>query len=159
MNTSLTDFIDLRKKYLENNWVLNCDIAFIPSNIDSISTEDYYYENSVKTLKTLFRNSHIPFEFIDSDKIGYRQLNAFEWIGPIIFFGYSVFTENPTLISISCGVISNYLTDFFRGISGKKNIKLDIVVETEKGKTYKKIHFEGTPESLKDLPEIIKAIK
>lgn len=157
MNTTITDYIDVRSKLIDNGWSLQDDFALIPSNLSSDS--EYYYENSAKTVKTLFRNNNIEFSSIEDSKIGYRQLNAFEWIGPTLFIGFTVWSQNPNLISISCGIISNYLTDFFKGIAGKKSVKMEIVIEVEKNKKYKKISFEGPPESLKDLPEIIKSAK
>ncbi len=55
------------------------------------------------------------------------------------------------------GVISNYATDFFKGMSGENQVQIDIVVERTKSKVCKKVTYKGPPEGLKDLPEVIRA--
>ena len=158
MKTLISDYINVREKYQVENWDLKEDIAFIPSNLE-LETKNYFYANSVKSLKTVFRNNDLNFDVVDNKEIGYQQLNSFEWIGPTLFFGASMLSDNQHLISISLSVIASYLTDFFRGISGDKKVKLDIVVEKEENKTYKKIQFEGSVDSLKDLADVIKAVE
>lgn len=158
MKTLISDYINVRDKYQVEKWDLKEDIAFIPSNLE-FETNEYFYANSVKSLKTVFRNNDLNFDVIDSKEIAYQQLNSFEWIGPTLFFGVSMLSDNQHLISISLSVIASYLTDFFRGTSGDNKVKLDIVVEKEKNKIYKKIQFEGSVDSLKDLPRVIKAFK
>ena len=60
--------------------------------------------------------------------------NAFEWIVPTIFISSFLLSQNPHSISVVLGVISNYLTDWLKGIPSNKEVKLDIIEETRTGK-------------------------
>lgn len=68
-------------------------------------------------------------------------------------------SENSTLLSVGINVLSNYVTDYFKGTFGSQNVKLEIIVETKPKKVYKSINYEGNLDGLKDLPKIIKSLK
>ena len=75
---------------------------------------------------------------------------------PALFVGYSLWSQNPTALNLALNVAANYITDFFKGIGGAKKVKLEIIVEKTKGKEFRKLSFEGSPEQLPaNLPEII----
>lgn len=79
-------------------------------------------------------------------------------VGPTILITSSVIIQNPHLITITLNVISNYLTDFFKGVpNNQTNAKLSIVVKNKSG-DYKKIKYNGHKDELKELPKIIKAV-
>jgi len=61
-------------------------------------------------------------------------------------------------VSIALNVIGNYLTEFFRGIPGKKRVRLNIVVEKKRDRTCKKISYDGDVQGLNSLADIIKEI-
>ena len=89
----------------------------------------------------------------------YRTRKSADIYLPAMFFGLSQITENPTIVSVSLNVLSNYIYDICKGTSGKKTAHVDLYLETkEKGKV-KKISYNGSVEGLKELPEIIKAMK
>lgn len=161
MTTNISDYIQVSEKLNE----LGCDypesIALLPMNFDSAtSTENFRQLSEASTVKTLFRNNHISYNEIRkaNEKTAYIQNNAFEWIAPILFVSASLLSQNPESISISLGVIANYLTDFFKGFSGEKKIKLDIVVEKTKSKYCKKISYEGDIEGVRELFDIVKEV-
>jgi len=92
------------------------------------------------------------------EKIPCKGELAFDWIGPIIYVPYSLLSQNPYLITVALNVISNYLTDWFRGIPyNRRKVKLSIVVETRYG-DYKEVKYEGPPDGLDKLPEILKGV-
>ena len=158
METTITDYINVQDKLKELDLNNIETITLLPFNFDTVSKkEDLIYDNSVKTIRTLLRNSELPDQRIEKKRetIGYRQLNHFEWLAPTFFVSYSVLTQNPHLIS----VLANYLTDFFKGMSSQKKVKIEIVVEKEKGKTYKKVTYEGDGKGLTELSEIVKNVK
>jgi hypothetical protein len=53
-------------------------------------------------------------------------------------------------------VISNYLTDFFKGRIKNSKVKFDLVVEKDPSGMCRKIHYEGDVEGLAKIPEIMK---
>lgn len=162
METTITEYINVTDKLKELDLNNIETITLLPFNFDTVAKkEDLIYDNSVKTIRTLLRNAELPDEIIEKsgETIGYRQLNHFEWLAPTFFVTYSVLTQNPNMVSVALSVVANYLTDFFKGMSGDKKVKIDIIVEKEKGKTYKKITYEGDGKGLDELAEIVKNIK
>ena len=78
-------------------------------------------------------------------------------------WGYNIISalflsQNPNAISVAIGVISNYLTDWFKGTVGDKRVRLDIVVEIE-GSKYKRVHYDGNVEGLRELPKILREVR
>lgn len=162
METTITDYINVTDKLKELDLNNIETITLLPYNFDTVARkEDLIYDNSVKTIRTLLRIAELPDERIEKpgETIGYRQLNHFEWLAPTFFISYSILTGNPDLISLSLSIVGNYLTDFFKGMSGDKKVKIEIVVEKEQGKTYKKVTYEGDSKGLSELAEIVKNLK
>lgn len=162
METTITDYINVPEKLLALELNSIETITLLPFNFESaVKKDDLVYDNSVKTIRTLFRNENIPDERIEKtgELIGYRQLNHLEWLAPTFFFTSSLLTQNPMMVSLALSVIGNYLTDFFKGMTGDKKVKIEIIVEKEKGKTYKKITYEGDGKNLNELSEIVKNLK
>jgi len=55
-------------------------------------------------------------------------------------------------------VLSNYITDFFKGVPGQKTVKLDIVVERNGDMSCKKISYEGDVNGLILFVDVIRQI-
>lgn len=158
MSEEVSNYINVTERAA----VLGCNIptriALLPRNFeDAGSREDLLHESSAPTVRILLRQAGIsetPLE-LEGEKFPERSEKDFErWIAPIIFVSGAFLTQNPHAIALALGVISNYLTDFFKGIPSGKRVTLDVVVETSL-KKYKKVHYEGPPEGLRELPSII----
>lgn len=144
---------------------LDCDvpesIAILPRNFENANSKDELsHESTTSTIRILWRQNHIietPIEK-QGEKIPFIIEESFGWVGPVIFVASAFLTQNPHLINIALGVISNYLTDWFKGIRDQdRNTSLDIVIETKSG-SYKRVHYEGPPEGLEKLPEVIRSV-
>jgi hypothetical protein len=124
------------------------------------SKGELVHEGSVPTIRVLWRQAGIAETKIEEpgERLSCAQEKAFEWIGPIIFVSASLLSQNPHVISVALGVVSNYLTDWFKGIPGSKKVRLDVVVEQTEGQTYKRIHYEGDPEGLNELARIVREV-
>src|SRR5262249_23546494 len=96
----------------------------------------------------------------DRDQIPYLQENDINWAGPILLFTVAALSENPHLVSVALGVVSNYVTAIFKGSAEPVRAKLSVVIETATTKTTtkttKRYDFDGPPE---DIPSIISLIK
>jgi hypothetical protein len=90
-----------------------------------------------------------------SDRFPEVHEKSLVFLGPIIFCSAALLSQNPAIVSLALGVISNYLTEFFRGLPGDHTVRLDIVTEEGEGDNhrYKRYHFEGPTDS---LPEFTK---
>lgn len=136
-------------------------ICIVPRNFfEATSRENLLHESSAATVRILFRQEAIAEDTLErpSERFLCAQENAFEWLGPTICFTALSISQNPMIIAVSLNVIGNYLTDWFRGIAGEKKVKLDIIVEKQAGRSYKRIHYEGTPDGLKELGEIAREV-
>lgn len=157
----IRDYLDVKKKAQEIGCNVPETLAIIPRNFENARTkEDLVHESSALTVRKLWQQNNIietPLE-----KPGERFLlvaeHGLEWIGPTIFVAAMLLSQNPSLVTIALNVISNYLTDWFRGVvKERQKVKINFIVETKNGDC-KKLEYEGELEGLKSLPEVIKAV-
>jgi hypothetical protein len=137
------------------------DITFLPRGfLDAQSKKDLLNEATVSTLRKLFRKKELIESRLDNDteKIPYIHENANDWIAPVVFYSFSTLSQNLDVIAISCEVISDYVTNYFKGIKKNPTVKLEIVLETTKSKKTKKVSYEGEVEGLRDLPATVKEV-
>lgn len=157
----LKDFVDVNRKAEDLGCNLPTSIAVLPRNFeDAKSKDELVHEDTTSTIRSLWRQNGINETPLEKEAEHIPEIieESFQWIGPIILFTSAVITQNPSLVDISLSVIANYLTDFFKGIAkGEEKASLDIVVQKKNG-SCKKIHYEGTPKGLKDLPEIVRRV-
>jgi len=158
MTITVGDYIDVKKRATE----LGCRVpdgwAVLPRNFsEATSFEELVHESNAATVRTLLRRSEYSESPIEPDgkRLPQVQENAFTWIGPIIFIAAAEISRNPEIVSVACGLISNYLTDFFKGKPGDHLVKLDIVVEQTRTKRTVKLHYEGPLDGLTQIPQAI----
>jgi hypothetical protein len=156
--------IDETDKTIE--WFANHDfqipdgLSFLPENFDTATnTEDFIFTDTLSEVRKIFKASEIPFELLNVKKPKLRTRKNADWLGPTLFISFSLLFQNSALVSITLNVLSNYLTDFFKGTIGKKNVKFEIVVETKKNVETKRITYEGSIEGIAELYPIIDSFK
>jgi len=126
---------------------------------DAKSKDDLFHESSSFDLIKLFKIEGAEVEitnFVDS-KIPEIQENDFTLLLPCLAVTSMVMSENPAAVSVSLSIIANYATTFFKGITGKKTVRFDLVVESSKKKKTTKINYEGDPNGIEDLAKVIRA--
>lgn len=157
----VSDYIDVKKRAQDIGCNLPTSIALLPRNFEiSMSKEDFIHESTTSTVRILWRQNDIietPIEQPE-EKFLFAVECAFEWIGPNIFVPAMLLSQNPHLFTIALNVISNHLTEWFRGIPrDNRKVKLCVIAETKSGH-YKKVEYEGTSDGLNELPEIIREV-
>lgn len=161
MPVQISDYVNVEEQANRLGCNIPTGLALLPHNFaDAKTKEDLVHESSTSTVRVLWDQTKIPETNIEKQGEKFPQVmeEAFEWIGPVIFVGYGLYIQNPRLISTALEVISNYLTVWFKGIPrSQRHVKLDVVVETPK-RTYKRVHYEGSKEGLKELPRIIRQV-
>lgn len=153
------NFINQIKKY---NFDIPDGISLIPTNIEMANSKDeLVYFGSAKSLKKLWKSNSIELEKIEKegDYQYYLYQRSAEWIAPTIFLGASLLYENSNTISVALSVVANYVTDLFKGKPPKTTFKMELIIEEEKNKKYKKITFEGEPNNMNDLVKVIRELK
>jgi len=154
MNIEVFDYFDVKKRASELDCNQPTSLALLPENLATArSRQELVYRQSTSTVRELWSRVGIVETDIqrEGDTFQEIQVKGGEWIGPIIFVGAAAISQNASLISIALGVVSNYLTDLFKGNLNQKQMTLDIVVEQTKGKTYKRLHFEGSVRDFKNI--------
>jgi len=158
---SIEEYVDVEEKASQLGCNIPTSLAVLPRNFDSATSKtELIHEGTTATIRKLFAQNNIKETPLENEGEKYPQVveHAFDWVGPTILITSSIILQNPHLITITLNVISNYLTDFFRGIpNNQTNAKLSIVVKNKSG-NYKKIKYNGHKDGLKELPKIIKAV-
>lgn len=158
MNHTIED-IEINQELSEQEITLTNGLMFFPENyVTAKSIDDFIFTDELPDIRKTFKKNGIEIPTLGGQPERLRGRKNADWFGPAIFFSLSLVTENPTIVSISLNVLSNYITDFFKGISGEKRVNLEIYVEKKGKKKYKRINYKGSPEGLKDLEKIIKSL-
>lgn len=158
MPITIENYVGIKERALELGCNIPRGLSILPSNFDSArSKSELIHESTVSDIRVLFRNAGIAESELEKqgDKFPYKQDKHIDWIGPTIFIGASFLSQNPDIISITEGIISNYLTDLFKGSFHSKNIKLNYVIEKTSDKEIKRFSYEGDVTGLRNLPQII----
>jgi hypothetical protein len=158
MNTTISpspDFVEHLKRLGLHTPTL---VTVLPTNLSTASSiQDLTLESAAATVKTLFRSAGIDLQNIypQDHKPQYIKNNAADWIAPAIFIGAGILSEHANTVSVALNVLSNYLTDLFKGKPAQPTIKASFVVETDALGTYKRVEYEGSAEGLRALGEVI----
>lgn len=156
----IRDYINVREKAKQLDCNIPDGISLLPRNFAIVESKDeLVHEGTVDTIRKLWKQNNIQETWLEKSGEKYPCIteHAFEWIGPTIFVSASFLVQNPDAVGIALNLISIYLKDWFKGIlNTEKKVKISIVVEKNKSKTYSEIRYEGSPEGLKELPSIIK---
>jgi hypothetical protein len=134
-------------------------IAFLPVNFESASSRaDFLHASEAPTLKKLLKENGVPVEEIVTNEARprYRKDKAFDWIAPTILISSALYTQNPSLVSVALGVLSNYATDFLKGMGGNNQVKLEVIVERTKSGSFKRISYSGPADGIKNLAEAVR---
>jgi len=161
MTTTVSDYVSVSEKIAELGCRDPAGLALLPANFESASSiSEFRQVSEAATVKTLFKGAGIPHgDIVRKDqRPPYVQNNAFEWVAPTLFISAAFYSQNQHYVSVALSVIANYATDFFKGMTAKNQVKLDVVVERTKTKTCKKISYQGDVEGLKALPDLIREV-
>lgn len=162
MTVHVLEYIDVKERCLDLGCNIPTRLAFLPLNFDTAGSKDeLVYEDSVLTIRKLWRKANIDETKIEKEgeNFPYEQRKSLELVLPTVFVSLSLLNQDPALVSVALNIISNYATDFFKGISGERKIKFDLIVEQNKKKKSKHILYEGDLKGLDKLTEIIKELK
>ena len=156
--TTITDYIDVRKKIADLGCRRPERMALLPSNFESAtSIEELLQASEAATIRKLLLAGGIPLDDIldRSQRPPYVKNKSHEWVAPIIFVSASLYSQNSTLVALALNILGNYATDFFRGLHRAPAVNLNIVMGQKNG-AYKKITYHGPIEGLKDLAKVIR---
>jgi|GEM_PF-1357971 len=123
-----------------NDSRFECDkVTILPENF--YDSDDKYQYSSTTISFWKYAKSKIKIDFLTEPELLVEQRSG-EWFGPTILLTSSVLTQNSEIVSIFCGVISNYLSDFFKSIT-TPNVKLKVLYKETKSSKITEISYEG----------------
>ena len=111
-----------------------------------------YSSTALSFLKYAKRD--IDIELLSEPKTLVEQRSG-EWFGPMILITSSLLSGNSALVSVLCGVVSNYLTDFFKGKSEEPVVKLKVLYKETKSSKTTEISYEGDIQGIESLEQSI----
>jgi hypothetical protein len=159
MKTTILRFPSVSARLAELGCPFPDGLALLPTNFETASSPaDFLQVSEAATVKTLFRIANLPQSDLvpKAQRPPYIQNNSFEWVAPTIFVSAALLTDHANYVSVALSVIANYATDFFKGMSGKKTVKLEVVVEQTKTRICKRLVYEGDVDGLKEIPKIVR---
>lgn len=133
--------------------------AILPNNLATASTKgDLRQHVESDTVRTLLRGNNIPHAeiFEEDDRPAYLQQYGFEWYGPTLFISAGILLQNPHVLSVTLGLITNYLYDLFKG-SKSGSASLNVVFQDAHG-ACKEVRYKGPPEGLSAVADIVKEL-
>ena len=159
MTANITEYVNVVTKMAD----LGClypqrGLALLPVNFESApSIADLLQASETATIKKLFLAEGLPVDDIvdRSQRPPYIKNKQYEWV-PTLFVTASLYSQNPAVVSVALGVLANYATDFFKGTSGAREVKLDIVLEKKKNETYLRVSYRGPIAGMSELPDAIR---
>lgn len=159
MSTEVRDHVSISEKLKHFGISVPNGLAILPSNLATAkSIEELRQHVESDTVRTLLKASNIPYvEIFDEDnQPSYLQQYGFEWFGPTLFISTGLLSQNPNVLSITLGIITNYLYDLFKGSKSSK-ASLDVIIQQADG-SCKEVHYSGPPDGLSDIAKIVKAL-
>ena len=154
----ITAFISVADKALALGCNVPTGIALLPRNFDTVANKDeLMHESSAPTVRQLWRQVGVIETRLEDEGERFPQISEHgfvEWIGPTILVTSAWLSQNPEVLAVALGVISNYLTDIFKGVPDNPKARLHIVVQKDNGE-YRKVSYKGSVDGMKELPAII----
>lgn len=126
-------------------------VVLLPKNY--LVDTGYKYPSSTISFQK-FAKDKMDIKCMNEPELLYEQQSS-EWFGPMFLITSAALSQNSALISIMCGVISNYVTQFFSGIIDPK-VDLTIVYKETKTTKLSEFSYKGGIQGLNKLENAIK---
>jgi hypothetical protein len=159
MTTKICDYVHVANRAKELGCVTPTGFAVLPENFESAAgRSSLLFGSQAATMLKLLKKDGLPVTNLlpAGERAPAIHNKHFEW-APAIFVSAALLSENPSAVAVALGIISNYATEFFKGMPSR-NVKLTIVVEIKKDRSCKKINYEGDASGLAHIANIVRQI-
>ena len=160
MTIQTTDVI-IQDCRLLNESTQGIHIVLLPNNWkqEQKETGPLYASTTTSTLKIL-KSKGIPAIILDQDKhnISLQDNRSIDWIAPTFLISSMLLSQNPEAVTIALGVISNYVTDIFKGLKHDPNVRFEIVFSKPGSSKAHQIHYVGPVSGISELNKVIETV-
>ena len=115
MDVQVRQYVDVRKRALELGCSVPTGITILPRNFETAeSKDDLLHEHVAADIRSLWRQAGVVETKLEGEGKKFPSIDekSADWIGPIIFIGGLLLTQNATMANIALNVLSNYITLF-----------------------------------------------
>jgi hypothetical protein len=157
MSTEVRDYVSVSEKLESFGVSAPSGLVILPDNLATAkSIGDLRQQVESDTVRTLLKANMIAYVdiFGEDDQPPYLQQYNFKWFGPTLFISASLLSQYPDVLSVTLGIITNYLYDLFKGSADSK-ASLKIILQQADG-SCKEIHYSGPPDGLSKVAELVK---
>jgi len=160
MPIEVRDYVSVSEKLQSLGAPAPGGLAVIPINLSTAKTigdlRQHVESDTVRTLLKTNKIAHVEI-FDEDNQPPYLQQYGAEWFGPTLFISAGLLSHDPNLLSVTLGVITNYLYDLFKGAKDGK-ASLDVIVQQPDG-SCKQVHYNGHPSGLSEVAAIVKSLE
>lgn len=159
MNIEVRDHVSISVKLNSFDVAAPNGLAVLPHNLETATSKgDLRQHVESDTVRTLLLANNIPHVevFEEHDQPPYLQQYGLEWFGPTLFISAGVILQNPNVLSVTLGLITNYLYDLFKGSKGG-SASLNVIFQNADG-ACKEVRYNGPPEGLSAVADIVKEL-
>ncbi|WP_417285104.1 hypothetical protein [Comamonas sp.] len=160
MGAEVHDYVSVSEKLKSLGVSIPSGLAILPGNLaTATSIDELRQQVESDTVRTLLRANKIHYVeiFDEDDQPPYLQQYSYEWVGPTLFLSAGLLSQDPNVLSVTLGFITNYLYDLFKG-SKEGKASLDVIFQQADG-SCKQIHYSGPADGLSEVAEIVKSLK
>lgn len=160
MKTTTSDFVDVPTRSAQLGCALPTGLTLLPNNFESAQPgEEFLFQGQTATVMKVLKAANITLAKFGSTarSEAFIHNKSHDWALPIIFIGYELMKQNPDLLGFVLSKIQDYALDLFKETVVGRHVKAEVVIETRRGRKYKKISYEGDPSGLKDFAKVVKA--
>jgi len=159
MSIEISDHVSISVKLENLNVAAPRGFSILPHNLATATSKgdlrQHAESDTVRTLLLTNNIAHVEI-FDESDQPHYVQQYGFEWFGPTLFISAGVMLQDPNVLSVTLGLIANYLYDLFNGSKDAK-ASLNVIFQDADG-SCKEIRYSGPPEGLNSVADIVKEL-
>lgn len=154
-NLTINEIDSINFEYPEES----SDVLILPDGaelIDGKKTWRYDVE-AENTLKTL-RSAKLSARFLEESDLTIDKRGRIYFL-PTLLFTATLLVKNPHVVSVSLSVLANYIYDQLKATSKDDKVKVQIIIERSKKKTYIKGTYEGPAKGLEDFGKALEGAK
>lgn len=154
-------YLDVKEQAIRLRCNIPQEITLLPENFDTArSKEELVYASSCWQIRDAWQRAGLIETTLEQDGEQFPSVleKAFgNLMGPVIFISAAYFSHNPDAVNVALNVASTYIADWLRRAPASSQASLDVVVEKAEG--YKRVHYEGDAEGLKEIPRVLREMK